>query len=140
MQKFKSNMRKIDIDNHMWRQCYMYCSKGYIKWDRTKHILQKFFFTHDLQNSGDINVQQVHSHENLEVFLWSHYQGRLLNNWLTRLYLVVLKVIVCIRGRVNTLCTLFPLAMVFSHQIFLPMFLMKHVITYWRMMYSFLLD
>jgi len=37
----------------------------YIKGDRTKHILPKFFFTHDLQKNGDINVQQVHSCEKL---------------------------------------------------------------------------
>ncbi|KAJ9561317.1 hypothetical protein OSB04_006477 [Centaurea solstitialis] len=31
----------------------------------TKHILPKFYFTHDLQISGDISVQQVRSCENL---------------------------------------------------------------------------
>ncbi|KAJ9552930.1 hypothetical protein OSB04_016975 [Centaurea solstitialis] len=30
-----------------------------------KHILPKFFFTHDLQKSGDISVQQVRSCKNL---------------------------------------------------------------------------
>ncbi|XP_070018088.1 secreted RxLR effector protein 161-like [Nicotiana sylvestris] len=38
---------------------------GYIKGDRTKHISPKFFFTHDLQQNGEINVQQIHSCENL---------------------------------------------------------------------------
>ena len=45
--------------------CIAQLKEGYIKGDRTKHILPKFFFTHDLQKSGDISVQQVRSCENL---------------------------------------------------------------------------
>ena len=30
---------------------------GYIKGDRTKHISPKFFYTHELLNNGEINVQ-----------------------------------------------------------------------------------
>ncbi|KAF7130064.1 hypothetical protein RHSIM_Rhsim10G0160900 [Rhododendron simsii] len=30
---------------------------GYIKGDRTKHISPKFFYTHDPQKSGDIDIQ-----------------------------------------------------------------------------------
>ena len=33
--------------------------------DRTKHISPKFFFTHDLQKNGDINIQQIQSCDNL---------------------------------------------------------------------------
>ncbi|KAJ9547654.1 hypothetical protein OSB04_020197 [Centaurea solstitialis] len=36
--------------------CITQLKEGYIKGDRTKHILPKFFFTHDLQKSGDISV------------------------------------------------------------------------------------
>ncbi|KAJ9556489.1 hypothetical protein OSB04_011103 [Centaurea solstitialis] len=36
--------------------CIAQLKEGYIKGDRTKHILPKFFFTHDLQKSGDISV------------------------------------------------------------------------------------
>ena len=38
----------------------MHCTnnKGYIKGDRTKHISPKFFYTHELQKSGEIDVQQ----------------------------------------------------------------------------------
>ncbi|GKE45851.1 hypothetical protein Tco_1473135 [Tanacetum coccineum] len=36
----------------------------YIKDDKTKHILLKFFFTHDLQKSGDIIIQKVRSSDN----------------------------------------------------------------------------
>ncbi|KAJ9551943.1 hypothetical protein OSB04_015988 [Centaurea solstitialis] len=45
--------------------CIAQLKERYIKGDRTKHILPKFFFTHDLQKSGDISVQQVRSCENL---------------------------------------------------------------------------
>ena len=44
---------------------YSQLKEGYIKGDRTKHILPKFFFTHDLQKNGDIDVQQIHSCDNL---------------------------------------------------------------------------
>ncbi|XP_070055840.1 uncharacterized mitochondrial protein AtMg00810-like [Nicotiana tomentosiformis] len=37
--------------------CIAELKKGYIKGDRTKHISPKFFFTHDLQQNGEINVQ-----------------------------------------------------------------------------------
>ncbi|GKD03676.1 hypothetical protein Tco_1178650 [Tanacetum coccineum] len=45
--------------------CIARLKNGYIKGDRTKHILPKFFFTHDLQKSGDIIVQQIRSSDNL---------------------------------------------------------------------------
>ncbi|GJZ94435.1 secreted RxLR effector protein 161-like protein [Tanacetum coccineum] len=45
--------------------CVAQLKEGYIKGDRTKHILPKFFFTHDLQKNGDIIVQQVRSSDNL---------------------------------------------------------------------------
>ncbi|WJZ95457.1 hypothetical protein VitviT2T_014227 [Vitis vinifera] len=38
---------------------------GYIKRDRTKHISPKFFYTHELQKSGEIDVQQICSSDNL---------------------------------------------------------------------------
>ena len=31
----------------------------YIKGDRTKHISPKFFYTHELQKNGEIDVQQI---------------------------------------------------------------------------------
>lgn len=45
--------------------CIAQLKGGYIKGDRTKHISPKFFFTHDLQKNGDIDVQQIRSCENL---------------------------------------------------------------------------
>ena len=45
--------------------CIAQLKEGYIKGDRTKHISPKFFFTHELQKNGDINVLQIRSSENL---------------------------------------------------------------------------
>ena len=45
--------------------CIAQLKGGYIKGDRTKHISPKFFFTHDLQKNGEIDVQQVRSSDNL---------------------------------------------------------------------------
>ena len=36
--------------------CIEQIKRGYIKRDRTKHISPKFFFTHELQQKGDIDV------------------------------------------------------------------------------------
>ena len=36
-----------------------------IKGDRTKHISPKFFYTHELQKSGEIDVQKIRSSDNL---------------------------------------------------------------------------
>ena len=38
---------------------------GYIKGNRIKHISPKFFYTHELQKNGDIDIQQIRSNENL---------------------------------------------------------------------------
>ncbi|XP_056692034.1 uncharacterized protein [Spinacia oleracea] len=45
--------------------CIAQLKEGYIKGDRTKHISPKFFFTHELQKTGDVNILQIHSSENL---------------------------------------------------------------------------
>nr|GEX88873.1 hypothetical protein [Tanacetum cinerariifolium] len=45
--------------------CIAQIKDGYIKGDRTKHILPKFFFIHDLQKSGNIVVQHIHLSDNL---------------------------------------------------------------------------
>ncbi|GJU15506.1 hypothetical protein Tco_1143472 [Tanacetum coccineum] len=41
--------------------CIAQLKDEYIKGDKTKHILPKFFFARDLQKSGDIIVQKVRS-------------------------------------------------------------------------------
>ena len=45
--------------------CIVQLKGGYIKGDRTKHISPKFFFTHDLQQNGEMEVQQIRSSNNL---------------------------------------------------------------------------
>ncbi|RVW79791.1 Retrovirus-related Pol polyprotein from transposon TNT 1-94 [Vitis vinifera] len=45
--------------------CITQITGGYIKRDRTKHISPKFFYTHELQKSGEIDVQQIRSSDNL---------------------------------------------------------------------------
>ena len=45
--------------------CIEQLKKGYIKGDNTKHISPKFFFTHDLQENGQIEVLQIRSSDNL---------------------------------------------------------------------------
>ena len=47
------------------QQRSMKIKAGYIKGDRIKHILSKFFFTHELLGI-DIHVIQVRSSNNLE--------------------------------------------------------------------------
>ena len=45
--------------------CIAQITRGYIKGDRTKHISPKFFYTHELRKSGEIDVQQIRSSDNL---------------------------------------------------------------------------
>ena len=45
--------------------CIALVKGGNIKGDRTKHISPKFFYNHELQNNGEINVQQIRSNDNL---------------------------------------------------------------------------
>ena len=44
--------------------CIAQLKGGYIKGDRTKHISPKFFHTHELQNNGEIDIQQIRSSDN----------------------------------------------------------------------------
>ncbi|KAL0540082.1 hypothetical protein IC582_024311 [Cucumis melo] len=39
--------------------CIKQIKRGYIKGDRTKHISPKLFYTHNLEENGDISVQQI---------------------------------------------------------------------------------
>ena len=39
--------------------CIEQIKEGYIKGDKTKHISPKFFFTHELQKSHEIEVKQI---------------------------------------------------------------------------------
>ena len=45
--------------------CITQIRGGYIKGDRSKNIAPKFFYTHELQKSGDTDVKQIRSYDNL---------------------------------------------------------------------------
>ena len=45
--------------------CIAQIKGGFIKGDKAKHISPKFFYTHELQKKGEINVQQIQSCNNL---------------------------------------------------------------------------
>ena len=45
--------------------CIAQIKGEYIKGDRSKHISPKFFYTHELQKVGEIDVQQIRSNDNL---------------------------------------------------------------------------
>ncbi|KAG7594482.1 Integrase catalytic core [Arabidopsis thaliana x Arabidopsis arenosa] len=49
--------------------CIAQLKEGYIKGDRTKHILPKFFFTHDLQKDGEVQV--VQNKEDRSRYFWA---------------------------------------------------------------------
>ena len=44
--------------------CIAQIRGGYIKGDRTKHISPKFFYTHELQQSRQIDIKQIRSTDN----------------------------------------------------------------------------
>ena len=45
--------------------CIAQVREGYIKGDRIKHISPKFFYTHELQQSRQIDVKQIRFTDNL---------------------------------------------------------------------------
>ena len=58
----KDNPTTLFEDN---AACIAQIKRGYIKGDRIKHISPKFFYTHELQKSDEIDVQQTRSSDNL---------------------------------------------------------------------------
>ena len=46
-------------------ECIAQIKGGNIKGNRTKHISPKFFYTHELQKDGEIDMQQIRSNDNL---------------------------------------------------------------------------
>ncbi|KAL0546737.1 hypothetical protein IC582_016650 [Cucumis melo] len=60
---FSKNLPTILFEDNT--ACIAQIKGEYIKGDRTKHISPKLFYTHDLEENGDINVQQISSKDNL---------------------------------------------------------------------------
>ena len=54
LSSIKDNSTTLFEDNVA---CIARIKGGYIKGDKTKHISLKFFYTYELQNSGEIDVQ-----------------------------------------------------------------------------------
>ncbi|XP_075515360.1 secreted RxLR effector protein 161-like [Primulina tabacum] len=57
-----SNHSEIIAMHETSRECL---KGGYVKGDRTKNISPKFFYTHELQENGDIDVHQIRSSDNV---------------------------------------------------------------------------
>ncbi|GAV70139.1 hypothetical protein CFOL_v3_13637 [Cephalotus follicularis] len=62
LSSIRNNSTVIYEDN---ATCITQLIGGYIKGDRKKHISPKFFYTHELQKNGNIDVQQIRSNDNL---------------------------------------------------------------------------
>ena len=62
LSSIKNNPTVLYEDNDA---CIAQIKGGYIKGDRTKHILPKFFYTHEFKKDGEIEVQQIRSNDNL---------------------------------------------------------------------------
>ena len=62
LSSIKESLTTLFEDNVV---CIAQIKWGYIKGDKTKHISSKFFYMHELQNSGKIDVQKIHSSDNL---------------------------------------------------------------------------
>ncbi|KAL0533448.1 hypothetical protein IC582_030288 [Cucumis melo] len=60
---FSKNLPTILFENNT--ACIAQIKGRYIKGDRTKHISPKLFYTHDLEENGDISVQQISLKDNL---------------------------------------------------------------------------
>ena len=58
----KNNLTTLFEDNDA---CIVQIKRGYIKRDRIKHIFSKFFYTHELQKSAEIDIHQICSSDNL---------------------------------------------------------------------------
>ena len=59
--------------------CVAQIRGGYIKGDKIKHISPKFFYTHELQESRQVDVKQIRSAENLADFF---PYVRFLSHWI----------------------------------------------------------
>ncbi|GAV57477.1 hypothetical protein CFOL_v3_01014 [Cephalotus follicularis] len=62
LSSIRNNPTVIYEDN---AACITQLRGGYIKGDQMKYISPKFFYTHELQKKGDIDVQQIRSGDNL---------------------------------------------------------------------------
>ncbi|RVW19230.1 Copia protein [Vitis vinifera] len=109
--------------------CIAQITGGYIKGDRTKHISPKFFYTHELQKSGEIDVQQIRSSDNLADLFTKSLPTSTFKKLIHRIGMRQLKDI-DMRGeyackRVLVYCTLFSFVQVLSYWVLLARFLTR---------------
>ena len=62
IQHIKDGLKTLFENNVV---CIAQIKRGHIKEDRTKHFSPKLFYTHELQKSGIIDLQQIRSKDNL---------------------------------------------------------------------------
>ena len=60
--------------------CVAQVRGGYIKEDKAKHISPKLVYTHELQESQQVDVKQIRSANILQTYLPNHYQHQHLRN------------------------------------------------------------
>ena len=96
--------------------CIAQIKGGYIKGDITKHISPKFFYTHELQKSGKIDVQQIRSSDNLAYLFTKSLSTSTFKKLVHKIGMLQLKDI-DIRGGMLMLvyCSLFPSSRFLSH-------------------------
>ncbi|KAM3398701.1 secreted RxLR effector protein like [Capsicum galapagoense] len=80
---------------------------GFINGDRTKHILPKLFYIHELQKNDDINVQQIRSTDNVTDLFTKSSPIATFKKMLHKIEMQRSRMFSL--GGVNTRCTLFPL-------------------------------
>ncbi|KAM3285239.1 hypothetical protein P3S67_024038 [Capsicum chacoense] len=64
----KCGVKYVNLPTILYRDNSAYIAHlkgGFINGDRTKHILPKLFYIHELQKNDDINVQQIRSTDNV---------------------------------------------------------------------------
>ena len=111
--------------------CIAQLKDGYIKGDRTKHILPKFFYRHDLQKSGDVQVLQIRSNDNLADLFTKALPTATFKKLVYRIGLCRLKDLdeYTHKGS-NCMLHSFSLNHGFSHWVFLVRFLMRQHFKY----------
>ncbi|XP_059663813.1 secreted RxLR effector protein 161-like [Cornus florida] len=58
LSSIKESLTVLYEDNE---ECIAQMKEGYIKSDKTKYILPKFFYAHECQKNGDIDIQKIRS-------------------------------------------------------------------------------
>ena len=121
----KDNPTTLFEDN---AACIARIKGGYIKGDRTKHISPKFFYTYELQKSGEIDVQQIRSNDNLADLFTKSLPTSTFKKLIHKIGMRQLKDIDMgeyAYDKMLVYCTLFPFVQVLSYWVLLTRFLTR---------------